>query len=211
MSSSTTSVFISIAIIQILGWLSPGPNLVAVSGASMSAGRAVGLATAFGVATGVGLWAAFAVFGVALLFEALPALFLALKLAGAAFLFWMGLQYIQAARRPSAALVVPDTGPAAVWPAFRNGFLVLMTNPKAPIFFGAILTSFLPVDAPNWVFVVIVFEFLVLSAMLNGITALAFSTRPVMGWFSRHQSRIRYVFGALFMLLAAFVLADAFP
>ena len=174
----------------------------------MSSGRAVGLATAAGIAMGVALWALLAVFGIALIFEAWPALFVALKLAGAAFLFWMGLQYIKTAR------VLPNTplkfkaGPSSVFPAFRNGFLVLMTNPKAPIFFGAILTSFLPVNASNSVMGGIVLEFLVMSLFLNSITALVFSTTTAMAWFSNHQTKIRYVFGVIFILLAVFVLKD---
>ena len=175
----------------------------------MSSGRAVGLATASGIAVGVGLWAALAVFGVALVIEAWPALFRGLKLAGAAFLLWMGLQYIKAARTHPKTPLVFKAGPSSVFLAFRNGFLVLMTNPKAPIFFGAILTSFLPVNAPNWVMGGIVLEFLVVSLILNSTTALVFSTTTAMAWFSNHQTQIRYVFGAIFILLALFVLQDA--
>lgn len=208
MESSTLTVFASIALIQTLGWLSPGPNLVAVSGASMSSGRPAGLATALGIAVGVGLWAALAVFGVALVFEAFPALFLGLKLAGAAFLCWMGYQYIRSARHSAGTTLRPLASPGDLPQAFRRGFLVLMTNPKAPIFFGAILTSFLPVNAPFWVLDVIVLEFLILSFILNGITALLFSTRAVMAWFSRHQSRIRFAFGIIFILLGLLVARD---
>ncbi|MEO9826793.1 MAG: LysE family transporter [Paracoccaceae bacterium] len=209
MDTSLISIFASIALIQIIGWLSPGPNLVAISGASMSSGRRVGLATAAGVASGVTLWAAMAVFGVALLFEALPALFIALKIAGALFLLWMGWQYIQAARHLGNAPLSAKAGPADVWPAYRNGFLVLMTNPKAPIFFGAVLTSFLPAGAPAWVMSGIVIEFLVMSLILNSITALLFSTVTVMAWFATHQTHIRYTFGAIFIVLAALVMKDA--
>ena len=97
MSFDPIAIFVSIAVIQTLGWLSRGPNLVAVSAAAMASGRAVGVATALGIAFGVGLWALFAVFGVALLFEAFPSIFIGLKLAGAAFLAWLGVQSIKAA------------------------------------------------------------------------------------------------------------------
>lgn len=209
MQSSALTVFASIAVIQILGWLSPGPNLVAVSGASMSAGRRAGLATALGIAVGVGLWAALAVFGIAFLFEAFPALFLGLKLAGAGFLVWMGYQYVNAARQGPATPLTPLAMKGDTGQAFRRGFYVLMTNPKAPIFFGAVLTSFLPADAPAWVLAGIVLEFLVLSFILNGTTALLFSTRAVMAWFGRHQSRIRFAFGLIFVVLGLLVVRDA--
>ena len=84
-----------------------------------------------------------------------------------------------------------------------------MTNPKAPIFFGAILTSYLPLAAPRWILSGIVIEFLVLSLVLNGITALVFSTRTVMAGFERHQVAIRGAFGLIYIGLGALVLKDA--
>ncbi len=84
-----------------------------------------------------------------------------------------------------------------------------MTNPKAPIFFGAVLTSYLPLGVPNWIMGGIVIEFLVLSFILNSITALVFSTRQVMGWFEQNQVTIRFVFGLIYIGLALLVLRDA--
>ena len=209
MSFDPISIFASLAVIQILGWLSPGPNLVAISGAAMASGRSVGIATAAGIALGVGLWALFAVFGVAFLFEAFPSLFLALKLAGAAFLAWLGVQSIRAALKGVRGSLAGSTERQSVLPAVRTGFLVLMTNPKAPIFFGAVLTSYLPLGAPRWIMGGIVLEFLVLSFVLNSITALAFSTHRVMGWFESNQAAIRFVFGLIYLGLGALVLEDA--
>lgn len=210
MSFDPFAIFVSIAILQVLGWLSPGPNLVAISGAAMASGRMVGVTTAAGVALGVGVWALFAVFGVALLFEAFPSLFLALKLAGGAFLAWLGVQSIRAALIGVRGKLVSDIEQQSVFSAFRTGFLVLMTNPKAPIFFGAVLTSYLPLGAPNWIMGAIVIEFLVLSLVLNSFTALAFSNRYVMAWFERRQVGIRFVFGLIYIALALLVLRDAF-
>ena len=210
MSFDPVAIFVSIAVIQTLGWLSPGPNLVAISGAAMASGRVVGVATAAGVALGVGLWALFAVFGVALLFEAFPSIFLGLKLAGAAFLAWLGIQSIRAALQGVRGSLSKSVERQSAFPALRTGFLVLMTNPKAPIFFGAVLTSYLPLGAPNWIMSGIVIEFLVLSFILNSITALVFSTRQVMGWFEQNQVIIRFIFGLIYIALAALVLRDAF-
>ena len=55
----------------------------------------------------------------------------------------------------------------------------------------------------------IVVEFLVLSFVLNSITALVFSTRKVMGWFEQNQVIIRFVFGLIYIGLALLVLRDA--
>ena len=209
MESSVASILASIALIQFLGWMTPGANLVAVSSASMAQGRAMGVATAAGIAVGVGLWAALAVFGIAFVFEATPWLFIGLKLAGAAFLCWLGWKSIRAALDGRATSLKGDGGPGEILRAFQRGFLVLMTNPKAPIFFGAVLTSFLPFGAPAWVMAAIVVEFLILGFILNSFTALVFSTRHVMGWFDRNQRTIGIAVGALYAALGLLVIWDA--
>ena len=145
-----------------------------------------------------------------MLFEVMPSLFLALKLAGAGFLCWMGLQSLKAAVAGHKGHLDVEAPRRATGAAFRNGFLVLMTNPKAPIFFGAVLTSYLPLGAPAWISAGIVLEFLVLSFVLNSITAMAFSTHQVMNWFERHQATMRGVFGLIYIGLGLLVLKQAF-
>lgn len=209
MESNLASILASIALIQFLGWMTPGANLVAVSSASMAQGRAMGVATAGGISLGVGLWAALAVFGIAFVFEATPWLFVGLKLAGAAFLCWLGYKSVRTALAGHTTSLKGDGGPGELLGAFQRGFLVLMTNPKAPIFFGAVLTSFLPFGAPGWIMVAIIVEFLVLSFILNSFTALVFSTRHVMGWFDRNQRAIGIAVGALYAALGLLVIWDA--
>ena len=210
MDNDLLSVFASIALIQFLGWMTPGANLVAISSASMARGRAMGVATAGGISVGVAVWAALAVFGVAFLFETLPIFFVGLKIAGAAFLCWLGYRAIRLALAGARANLSGTGGPSELTGAFRRGFLVLMTNPKAPIFFGAVLTSFLPFGAPNWIMATIVAEFFILSFLLNSFTALVFSTQRVMGWFDRNQRSINMAIGLLYLLLGLLVVLDAF-
>ena len=209
MEANLLSVLASIALIQFLGWMTPGANLVAVSSASMARGRGMGVATAAGISAGVALWAALAVFGIAFVFEATPWLFIGLKLAGAAFLCWLGFKSIRAAVGGKTTSLSGQGGPGEALGAFQRGFLVLMTNPKAPIFFGAVLTSFLPFGAPAWVMAAIVVEFLILSFGLNSFTALVFSTRHVMGWFDRNQKAIGIAVGFLYAILGLLVVLEA--
>ncbi|NKB26564.1 MAG: hypothetical protein GKR99_02950 [Rhodobacteraceae bacterium] len=202
-------MFVTLAAIQIAGWLTPGANLLAIIAASTSVGRRAGVLTALGIAAGVTLWTFLSVAGVAVVFQLMPSAFLALKLAGAVYLLWLGIGALRNAASGGRRLTA-DRTTASGWAAFRTGFVVLLLNPKAPLFFGSILTAFIPVGAPNWVLAAIVVEYAVLSAALNSTTALVFSTTPVLAWFQRAQGVISAVFGVMFCGLAGLILLELF-
>ncbi|SDK20006.1 LysE family translocator [Streptomyces indicus] len=123
----------------------PGADFaVVVRGALVS--RRAGLASAFGIAAGLLLHTVLAVAGVAAVLAALPTLFRALQLIGAAYVLHLGVQALLALRRPrtetaEAPEAVPRLTAAA---ALRQGFLTNALNPKASITFLSILPQFVP-------------------------------------------------------------------
>ena len=123
----------------------PGPDTAITIRNSLVGGRAAGLATAAGVATGQAIWAFATSAGIAALLVASEPLFLAVKYAGAAYLVWLGLQSLRAAWRAAprghtAAMPArPGLAPAA---AFRQGVLSDLGNPKMAAFFTSLLPQF---------------------------------------------------------------------
>jgi len=123
----------------------PGPDTAITIRNSLVGGRAAGLATAAGVATGQGIWAFATSAGIAALLVASEPLFLAVKYAGAAYLVWLGLQSLRAAWRAAprghtAAMPArPGLAPAA---AFHQGVLSDLGNPKMAAFFTSLLPQF---------------------------------------------------------------------
>ena len=118
--------------------LTPGPDLMFILGQTLAGGPRRGWAAALGVCLGalghIGLAAA----GVAALLAAEPALFAALRLAGAGYLIWLGIGALRDAYRGSPAL-----RPAA--PARHvvlQGALTNLLNPKVALFFVAFLPQF---------------------------------------------------------------------
>jgi threonine/homoserine/homoserine lactone efflux protein len=97
--------------------------------------------------------------------------------------------------------------PATTAP-LRTAYLVMMTNPKAVLFFGSILTAFIPPDGAVWLMIVIAFQIGLLAAILNSIAALFFSTGSVMRAFENASYAVSIVFGVLFCGLGALVLWD---
>jgi threonine/homoserine/homoserine lactone efflux protein len=121
--------------------VTPGPGVAYIVARTLAQGRAAGLASVAGVAVGNLGNALGASLGLAALFALSTAAFTVVKLAGAAYLVWLG---VQALRRPRA-----DAAPRALGnplrPArlLRDGFVVALLNPKTALFFGAFLPQFM--------------------------------------------------------------------
>ena len=84
----------------------------------------------------------------------------------------------------------------------------MMTNPKAVLFFGSILTAFIPPNASPWLLLAIAAQIGLLGAFLNAIAALFFSTPAVMRGFQASSFAMSLVFGVLFCGLGMLVAYD---
>jgi threonine/homoserine/homoserine lactone efflux protein len=150
-----------------LGAMSPGPDFAVVVRRSALSGRAEGMAAATGVATGVFLWAVAAAAGVAALVATVPVLLTTIRYAGAAYLAYLGVRALIAAARTPA--VTSGDPPGRAGGAFRDGLLCNALNPKAAVFFLALLPQFLPAR-PG------VLDTLTLSLVAVAITLVWFGT-----------------------------------
>lgn len=137
------SAVLAVALVCAVAIISPGPNFVAVTHRAVTAPRAEALALAAGIAGVSALWAAAALFGLSLLFAAFPWLFVTVKLLGAAYLVWIGVQLMRGAGAPLPARpAVPAATSLAR--AFRGGMLTNLSNPKAMVFYGSVFSAFVP-------------------------------------------------------------------
>jgi threonine/homoserine/homoserine lactone efflux protein len=124
--------------------LLPGPDMLVVLRTALAAGTRTGVWAALGSGAGNLLWGTATVLGVTAVLAASPAAFAALKLAGAAYLAWLGAQSLRAALRGDL-LADPDpaeTAASAGW-AFRRGLASDLANVKVGLFWTALVPQFL--------------------------------------------------------------------
>jgi threonine/homoserine/homoserine lactone efflux protein len=144
------AAFLGIAILVIV---TPGPDTALTIRNTLGGGRRGGVGTALGVATGQAIWTVAASAGVTALLVASASAFAALRLAGAAYLGWLGAQALWAACRDADATTHAATGdPVARAPrvAFRQGVLSNLGNPKMAVFFTSLLPQFAPSGAASF-------------------------------------------------------------
>jgi threonine/homoserine/homoserine lactone efflux protein len=139
--------FVALAIVVIA---TPGPDTALTIRNTLVGGRPAGIATAVGVALGQATWSLATSVGVAALLVAAEPAFVALKLAGAAYLIYLGGQSLWSAfrGRPAAPTLDRTTSSGRPAVALRQGILSNLTNPKMAVFFPSLLPQFVAADAP---------------------------------------------------------------
>ena len=123
----------------------PGPAMLYAAAQTIARGRRAGWLAALGIHVGGYAHVLAAALGLAVLFEAVPTLYTAVKLAGAAYLIWLGVRMIltrDAVHDPSEALAAATATDKTARRAFWESTLVEVLNPKTAIFYVAFLPQF---------------------------------------------------------------------
>ena len=172
----------------------PGPGVLFVIGRALAHGRGTALASVAGHSAGNCVVAVCVALGVGAIVERSATVFTAVRLAGAAYLVWLGIQAFR--RRDSLARVLTEAAaPRGGARSVREGFVVGVTNPKAVILFAAVLPQFVDRPAGH-----VPAQMLVLSAMsvvigLASDSCYGLAASTVRSWFARSPRRLGLVGG----------------
>lgn len=202
MSGDLASLALALGIFS-LGFVSIGPNILAIIGTSMQRGRQHGMALALGVGTGSGIWATLTVAGLTALVSAYAWTITALKIFGALYLLWLAFRAFRSAAAREADMTARAAGGQNL---FLRGLAIQMTNPKAALHWIAIVGIGLGPGAPLWLGVTLIVSATAMSLAGHLAYALTFSTRPVVACYARARRWIETALGAFFTF-AAFKLA----
>lgn len=171
----------------------PGPSVLFVIGRSIALGRRAGVLSVVGNALGT-IPAVLAVaLGVGAVIASSVVAFTVIKLAGGAYLVWLG---VQAIRHRRTRISGPAHAASSPWTLLRQGFIVGLTNPKTIAFFVAVLPQFIaPAAGAVWAQLLILgILFQILALASDSVWALAAGTARA--WFATSPRRISGLSGA---------------
>lgn len=166
----------------------PGPSVLFVIGRSLALGRAGGLLSVLGNALGMLPLVIAVALGIGALVAQSVVVFTVIKLVGAAYLVYLGVQAIR--HRRHTAVTHEEQPTRSPWRILAEGFLVGLTNPKSLVFFVAVLPQFVDYGAggiPLQMFELGV-VFLLLALLFDSVWALAAGTSRQ--WFGRSPKRV---------------------
>lgn len=173
----------------------PGPGVLFVVGRALAHGRRSAVATAAGHAAGNYAVAACVAVGLGTLLQRSAQVFLAVKLAGALYLVFLGIQAIRH-RHSLATAMSAATAPSDGWRALRDGLIVGVTNPKTYILFGAILPQFVDRGAGDVPAQMLLLALISVGLGLASDCAWGLAASGVRAWFARSPRRYALVGGA---------------
>ena len=125
----------------------PGPDMAVVTKRAIASGRAEALRTAAGITTGLLVWGAFTVVGLAAILAASAEAYFVVKILGAAYLGFLGLQALWQSRR-SAPRTAGSTATAS-GRAYLTGLITNVLNPKIAVFYTGLLPTLAPQGLPT--------------------------------------------------------------
>jgi len=172
----------------------PGPSVLFVVGRALAHGRRTALASVVGNVVGIQVVAVSVALGVGALVQQSAAVFTVVKLLGAGYLAWLGIQAIRHRHSLGAALDMA-VEPRGDRKAASEGFLVGITNPKAYILFAAVLPQFANQAAGHVPVQLLLLSLVSLPIGLICDSAWGLAASGVRSWFARSPQRLALVGG----------------
>jgi threonine/homoserine/homoserine lactone efflux protein len=173
----------------------PGPSVLFVVGRALASGRRVAVLTVIGNAVGEYVQVIAVAVGVGALAEHSVAAFTTLKLAGGAYLVYLGVKTFRQRRSLAAALAAPVRG-GSDRRSFLEGFTVGATNPKTVVFLAAILPQFVSRAGGHVAAQILLLGLVFAAIAIVSDTIWALAAGGVRTWFARSPQRLELIGGA---------------
>ena len=204
----TSPTFVAFLVASLILAVTPGPGVVYIVTQTLGQGRKAGLASIGGIALGNLGNASAASVGLAAVFAASSTAFVVVKLAGAAYLVFLGIKALRERSTVEAAAHATRTSAARL---LRDGFLVALLNPKTALFFAALLPQFInPSASPLGQSLVFGCVFVSIAMCTDTIyvlsaSALASTMRRQSGWrpYGRYISAATFIGLGVYAALAS--------
>ena len=173
-------------------WITPGTDTMYILARSISQGRQAGLISAMGISSGILVHTIFAAFGLSAILATSAWAFTTIKVAGAAYLIYLGLQTWLKKSKPLSTPVINSISRGQI---YRQGVITNVLNPKVAIFFLAFLPQFVDPTADLgalpflWLGLLFVTGGTIWCLMIAGFAAIATQTvrgnAKVANWLER--------------------------
>ncbi|MGP4047577.1 LysE family translocator [Streptomyces sp. 2A115] len=195
----STDRFLAFAVMSLLVVMIPGPSVLFVIGRALAHGRRTAVATAIGNVIGSYLLVVAVALGVGSIVERSVVVHMTVKLAGAAYLIFLGVQAFRHRKELRASAIDQHAAKSPARGDLRtllDGALVGVTNPKGIVFFAAVLPQFVDHSAGQLPLQMLVLGLIPISIGLVTDTAWGLTAAKARSWFARSDRRLSMIGGA---------------
>lgn len=193
-------LILTVALINLIGTMSPGPSFVIVAQNALKYSRKSGLYTALGIVLADLIHISYCLLGIATLISKSILLFNVIKYLGAIYLLYLGIKAIRNKSTIELSTTKSKKELSNIQ-AFKEGLLVTLLNPKATLLFLSIFTVTIPAGTPAYAMITMGAIMLLSIWAWYSIVAVFFTQNKVRSVFLKFQNVFNKVFGGLLIAL----------
>lgn len=201
----------NIAIVHLLGLMTPGPDFFCVIKTAASLGKKSAVYTVVGIVLGVAFWSMLALFGLAIFLLQTPSFYQYILIAGGCYLSWMGTSMLRTKKisLQTTYTNLPIKNKSALW-HIGQGLLVNLSNAKVIIYFASVLSYYMA-NIHNKPLIITVLTLIILETFLYFyLIALFFSHPQIRKLYTLYNQRISQLSGVIFLLFGLTLIHASF-
>jgi RhtB (resistance to homoserine/threonine) family protein len=191
----------TVALIHLLGAMSPGPDLILCIRNSLTYSRRIGRWTALGFGLGLAVHIAYSLLGLAVIISQSILLFNTIKLLGAAYLVYIGFKSLFSKANHVDVGEPIKKEEISSFAAVKMGFLTNVLNPKVTLFFLSLFTLVISPDTPASIMAILSLVMIVDTILWFSFVATALTHKRIGVLFERYQGFFNKTFGGLLIAL----------
>ena len=199
-------IFIKILIVCMLGAVSPGPSMVVVMNNALFKNRFHGILTSLGHGFGIGMYALFAVLGIALIIKTNLFVFNGIKFISIIFLIYLGVKSIISKSKLDFGKYNLNDGITS----FSQGVSISLLNPKIFIWFIAIYSQFMSVDNDLFFNTVLVLTAAIVDALWYITLTLLVTSKIALDFIKNKNGLLQKFVGIIFIAIGLLLLIEMF-
>ena len=190
-------VWSQLALVCLLGAMSPGPSLAVIIRNSITYNRIAGIFSSIGHGLGIGLYASIAVVGLGVIIQTYENLFFIIQVVGSIFLAGLGLIFIvKSDKKVEIDQSTVNTN------SFLQGFLIAFLNPKILIWFVAIYSHFIRIEADNLEKTILISTAAIIDTVWYTIVSILVTGFGFKSFFDEKKSLIQKLMGILLIFIS---------
>ena len=197
-------IFIKILIVCLLGAVSPGPSMVVVMNNALFKNRFHGILTSLGHGFGIGMYALFAVLGIALIIKTNLFVFNGIKFISIIFLLYLGVKSIISKSKLDFGKYNLNDGITS----FSQGVSISLLNPKIFIWFIAIYSQFMSVDNDLFFNTVLVLTAAIIDALWYITLTLLVTSKIALDFIKNKNGLLQKFVGIIFIAIGLLLLIE---
>ena len=197
-------IFLKIFTVCLLGAMSPGPSMVVVINNAIFKNRLNGILTSIGHGVGIGIYALFAVLGIALIIKTNLFVFNVIKFLSIIFLVYLGVRLIIA----NDQLEFDGKDIGSGFTSFLQGLSISLLNPKIFIWFIAIYSQFMSVDNDMIFNTILILTAGIIDAVWYVILTLLVTTNIALDFVKDKSVLLQKFVGSVFIIIGALLLIE---